>query len=234
MVPLLLPIATAIIATAVILPPSVGAQQVSPKQAVPLSADAVCDGWSAKRLLDHHVRSKTGQDLGMVRNIVLANDGNIVAVVVEGSASSSTPEFVIRIPRERLDITQLPNRIVADFAPGPQSQFGLFSGKAGVPTLPTEFTVREVIGDYARLQTGQGYGYVSDVVFSPAGHMQAVLVIRDSRYGGGTVAFGFPGTTGRWNPEASYYGLPYVTGDHANAAGVSIRRNNGAACLGQT
>ena len=235
LVPLLLPIAVAVVAAAVALPESAAAEQVIAKQVVPLSANAVCDGWSANRLLGHKVRSKSGQHLGTVRNIVLANDGSIAALVVEGPASSSTPEFVIRIPRERLDITQLPDRIIAELGAGPQPQYGLFSGDAGVPTLPTEFTVRDIIGDYARLQTGKGYGYVSDVVFSPAGQMLAVLVIRDLHYGSGTVAFGFPETTtARWNPDASYYGLPYITADQANVAAVPTRRANGAACLGQT
>jgi hypothetical protein len=49
-----------------------------------------------------------------------------------------------------------------------------------------------------------------------------VLVIRGGEAGGGTLAFGFPGSTGPWDPEAGYYGLPYVTVAQADAAAVRI------------
>ena len=52
--------------------------------------------------------------------------------------------------------------------------------------------------------------------------MTAVLVSRDTAGGGGTYAFPFRGTTGRWDPGASYYGLPFVTEGQAREAGLRI------------
>jgi hypothetical protein len=72
------------------------------------------------------------------------------------------------------------------------------------------------------LQTGLAFGYVSDIIFSPDANMLAVLVLRDATAGRGLYAFGFPGTTGRWDPSAGYYGLPYVTTDQANAAAIRV------------
>ena len=67
-------------------------------------------------------------------------------------------------------------------------------------------------------------GLVKDVVFSQQGRMLAVLVARDSAQGGGTIAFPYPGQTGRWSPSASYFGLPFVTGEQAERGGVRIDR----------
>lgn len=79
-----------------------------------------------------------------------------------------------------------------------------------------------MIGDYTRLQAGQGYGYVSDLVFSQDGKLLDVLVSRGASAGGGTYAFSYPDDTGKWSPGMSYYGLPYVTGDQATRAGVRV------------
>ena len=82
--------------------------------------------------------------------------------------------------------------------------------------------MNRLIGDYARLQTGQGYGYVTDLVFSPAGKMMAVLVARDRQAGGGTIAFPYPDKMENWSPAMSYYGLPYITAEQANQAGMAV------------
>ena len=76
----------------------------------------------------------------------------------------------------------------------------------------------ETIGDYARLRAGQGYGHVSDAVFTRAGNQIAVLITRDARNGGGADAFDSPECpVARWNAGAGYFGLPYVTAEHADA-----------------
>jgi hypothetical protein len=52
--------------------------------------------------------------------------------------------------------------------------------------------ISEVIGEYARLQASQGYGYIKDAVFRKSGKLLAVLVARDTQAGGGTVGFAYP------------------------------------------
>lgn len=61
-----------------------------------------------------------------------------------------------------------------------------------------------VVGDYVRLQTGRGYGYVSDVVFGSDGVMSFIIVTRSEDVGGGKFAFPYPGQTGRWDARLSY------------------------------
>jgi hypothetical protein len=188
-------------------------------QVVPLTAEDIYRGWRATHVLGKPVRTKAGESFGIVRNILMGSDGRIVALIVEGPSSASQPEFVYRIPWDRFQTQAIPTQVVADAPPSSQSQFGLFSAEER--SRAGEFAVTTVIGDYARLQAGQAYGYVNDVVFLD-GRMTAVLVTRDPVAGGGTYAFGFPGTTGRWSPASGYYGLPYVTGQQANGAAVKV------------
>jgi hypothetical protein len=52
--------------------------------------------------------------------------------------------------------------------------------------------------------------------------MMAVLVARDKQAGGGTIAFTYPDRMGKWSPAMSYYGLPYITAEQANHAGMTV------------
>ena len=156
--------------------------------------------------------------MGQVRNIVLGDDGSVKAVIAEQAGIGITPEFVFRIPWDSVVQPARPGALIADLSDARSDQFGLF---AHDPKQGAEFLVSEVIGDYARLQTGLGYGYVKDIVLDPSGQMVAVLIARDAR-------ITFPGRTGRWSPAMSYYGLPFVTSDQADAAAmkVNVKRFN--------
>jgi sporulation protein YlmC with PRC-barrel domain len=185
---------------------------------VPLSADALYEGWRASDLLGQDVTSHNGQDLGLVRNILFDRRGQIRALVVEGPRSGAASEFVFRLPWHRVDHSKLPDEVAANLTTGIGPELRMF----GQAPQPDEFRITEVTGDYARLQVGQAYGYVGDAVFSRSGALKAVLVVRDAEAGGGTFAFGFPGSIGGWDPRAGYYGLPYVTAGQASAAALRV------------
>lgn len=184
---------------------------------------AVYDGWRASQLLASSIVSKDdGRPLGQVRNILIDADGRIAAVIMEGGGSLQLPQAVYRLPWQDIEMT--PGKRGVAIAPSgiERPHYGLFPGTEGVATLPREFRVTEVIGDYARLQTGIGYGYVTDVVFTRDGRLAAVLVAREVASGGGIIAFPFPGPQSRWDPGASYYGLPFVTPDQAERGGIKV------------
>lgn len=199
-----------------------GAATATGPQVVPLTAKSLYQGWRASRLLGRDAVSQSGEKVGTVRNIVIGLDGRIAALIVEGTGSNGHPEFVYRIPWGKIQIPNHSNWVIADTLPFPRSEDGLLETEQARSKSTNEFTVTAVIGDYARLRAGQAYGYVSDVVFAD-GQMLAILVTRDFVAGGGTFAFGFPRTVGRWNPAAGYYGLPYVTAKQANAAAVRVQ-----------
>jgi hypothetical protein len=215
------------VSIALLTPASILAQRAPPPeppaagvQVVPLTAETLHQGWRATDVLGEQVGSRDG-DLGAVRNILIGRDGGIEALIVEGAGSATISEFVYRVPWAKVEKSELPGRVSAAVPGDSVRRLGLFP-KEDATILPNEFPVTEVIGDYARLQAGRAYGYVSDVVFSADGRRLAVLVTRDATVGGGTHAFGFPGETGRWNPAAGYYGLPYVTAQQASAAAVRV------------
>jgi sporulation protein YlmC with PRC-barrel domain len=193
------------------------------KAVVPLSAETLYQGWRASSVLGKEVVSRSDQKLGTVRNLLVGRDGGLEAMVVEGGGVTDLRPFMFRIPWQKVQAAKLPDRIVVDVANGARPEYGIFGGQPGVPESPNEFPVTHIIGDYARLQAGQGYGYASDVVFDRQGEILAVLITRDAAGGGGTRAFGFPSSPApQWDPGASYYGLPYVTAQQADAAGVPV------------
>lgn len=190
-------------------------------------ASTVYNGHRASRLLGSSVFSLKGEYLGVVRNVILADDGQIVSLLVEGLKTKDGPEFISKIPY-KLVLRLLHQRaIVADFSDLRSRGYGLFAdpgqAQADHPQEELhEFSISKVIGDYARLQAGQGFGYVSDLVFDGGGKLAAVVISREASAGGGTYAFPYPGQTGRWSAKLSYYGLPYVTADQAIRAGLRL------------
>ncbi|ANW00924.1 PRC-barrel domain-containing protein [Bradyrhizobium icense] len=183
-------------------------------------------GWRSSQILGSHIFSKKGEYLGRVRNIVVADNGQVRALIAEEAGIGITPEFVFRLPWEDVVKPVRGGALIADLTDVRSRQYGLFPLPLGEPDENKphveDFLVTKVLGDYARLQTGAGYGLVKDVVFSQHGRMLAVLIARDAAQGGGTLAFPYPGRTGRWSPSASYYGLPFVTAEQADRAGLQV------------
>jgi sporulation protein YlmC with PRC-barrel domain len=186
-----------------------------------LSPDALYKGWRSRQLIGQSVMRRSGASIGIARDLIIDADGRLAALVVEGGGALGVPDAVYRIPWSEVDLTPGQDGVTAGLADNSEKpQYSLFPGTEGIPTLPREFRLTEVLGDYARLQTG--YGYVSDAVFDKSGRLIAVLISRDATSGGGTYAFPYPGTAGRWDPGASYYGLPFVTASQAQSAGLRI------------
>jgi sporulation protein YlmC with PRC-barrel domain len=187
-----------------------------------LNADALYKGWRARQLVGNAVKAKDGREVGAVRDIIIDADGRVTAVVVEAHGPARLSEALYRIPWAEIDLTQGEKGVVADLSDEIRPEHGLFHGAPGVPILPREFRIGEVVGDYARLKTGYGYGVVTDAVFTQDGRVMAVLVGRDAVAGGGTFAFAFHGDTGPWDAAMSYFGLPFITEDQARAAALRV------------
>lgn len=202
-------------------PASAPSQIGNPGHTPLLSAEDLYGGWRASAVIGQPLLSGS-RKLGVVRNLVLADDGQVQSLLIEGTGTTGLRDFVFLIPWQRVETGDLPKRVTADIASGEMPEYGLFPARKGVPSLPSEFRASQVVGDIARLQAGQGYGYVSDLVFSRLGKMLAVVVTRDAAAGGGSYAFRYPGTTGRWDPRLSYYGLPYITEEQAANAAIKL------------
>jgi hypothetical protein len=196
-----------------------------------LAPDSLYDGWRSQQLIGQQAQRRSGDGVGIVRDLIIDADGRLAAVLIAGGGKLSIPDALYRLPWNEVDLTPGQEGIGVNISEDEKARYALFPGTEGVQTLPREFRLTEVLGDYARLQTGYGYGYVTDAVISRDGRLIAVLISRDAASGGGTFAFPFPGTVGRWDPGASYYGLPFITDSQAQAAGLRIdpKRFNNAA-----
>jgi sporulation protein YlmC with PRC-barrel domain len=179
-------------------------------------------GVRATDLLAARVVSQSGLPLGQIRNVELADDGRITAVIAERAGTGTTQEFVFRLPWQHVVKPLRNGPVVADLTDPESRLFSLFPQANGnQDSSSSRYLISQVVGDYVRLQTGRGYGYVKDAVFSEDGRMFAVLVARAAP-DGGTVAFPYPGRTGRWDAAMSYYGLPFVTSEQADEAGLKV------------
>jgi hypothetical protein len=187
-----------------------------------LAPDALYEGWRSQQLIGQHAHRRSGEEIGVIRDLIIDAGGRLAAVLIAGGGTLNIPDALYRVPWNEVDLTSGRKGIAIDLSDGKRPHYALFPGTEGVLTLPREFRLTEVLGDYARLQTGYGYGYVTDAVFNADGRLIAVLISRDAASGGGTFAFPFPGTVGRWDPGASYYGLPFITDSQAQAAGLRI------------
>lgn len=185
-------------------------------------SDELYSGWRASRILESRVFSKGGKGLGSVRNIVVADSGHIVSLISEQAGIGVRQEFVFQVPWDKVVKPLYGGILLADLSDNRSEEFALFRSQPKSKDSPGTFLITDVIGDYVRLQTGLGYGYVSDVVFGQEGRMLAVLVTRQAAAGGGIFAFPYPGQTGKWQAGMSYYGLPYIAEQQANAAGLRV------------
>lgn len=181
-------------------------------------SEKVYEGIKASAILDSDVLSRENGYLGEVRNLALSDDGQIQALIVERSRNRLWDDAILRVPWNRVRQPIHSGIVITDVNDPTLPDLGIFSRS----DRGEEFLVTEVLGEYARLQAGQGYGYVKDAVFGASGKLMAVLVARDSQTEGGTIAFAYPGRTGRWSPDMSYYGLPFVSADQADRNGFKI------------
>jgi sporulation protein YlmC with PRC-barrel domain len=189
------------------------------RAATPLSAEQLYSGLRASTLLGKQISDQAGRYFGTLRNLILDQRGHLGSVVIEAPGQDFSSIMTYRVPWRAVHVRRFGKRMWIGKA---QARATPSQTYAPLPDQGSQFTARQVIGDYARLQAGQSYGYVTDVVFSRQGTMTAILVLRTVSLGGGTFAFRFPGTIGRWNPATSYYGLPYVTPAEANAAATPV------------
>lgn len=201
-------------ASKAVKPDALAIMTLIPKEAAekvaPASTEDLYRGFRARRLLGQNVYGTRGEEIGEVQDLILGRDGRLIAVVVEGGGFLDIGDATFRIPFTEIDLTTGQDGIVAKTLTETKAEaFGLYDQAEAVATGPREFRVNELIGDYARLRQGQGYGSVRDVVFRKDGSLIAVLVNRDVRYGSGMFSYPFYGYGYAWHPGSNYYAIPF-------------------------
>jgi sporulation protein YlmC with PRC-barrel domain len=182
-----------------------------------VTPDELYRGFRAHRLLGMDVRGPNGNEIGEVQDILVSRDGKITAVVVEGGGFLGVGNAAFRVAWKDVDTTPGKDGVKVPITESTASQYDLFDGPDWVATGPREFRITELLGDYARLKNGTGYGYVDDAVFSRDGKLLGVLTTRRLTYGGGLYGYPFYGYGYGWDPGLGYYALPYDTADAAGS-----------------
>lgn len=187
------------------------------------NSDQIYSGWRASNLIGEPVES-AGKDIGEVRDVLVSFDGKVAAVVVFGGSRRGVPDYVLRVPWSAVDLTPGASGIKIEAPDENRSGYRLF--EPGDASLPKEFRAGDVIGDYVRVQSGYGYGVVTDIVFGKSGDMIAVLAVQDRQPGRAAelTAFPFTGVQGQWDPGLPYFGLPYPTLALAEKAAIKLDR----------
>jgi sporulation protein YlmC with PRC-barrel domain len=183
-----------------------------------VTAEDLYLGVRASRIMSQEVFGGDGNELGDVQDIFVGRDGRVSAIVVEAGGFLDIGDAAFRMPWNEVNLTPGAAGIQVKMTEETASSYGLFDGPETLLTGTREYRLSELIGDYARLSNGAGFGRVSDVVIGPDGRISGVLVTRDIGWGGGAYGYPYYGYGYGFDPGNDYYGLPHATTDAAALA----------------
>ena len=176
-----------------------------------VSAQVIYSGWSAHQLIGQDVYGSngTGNDLGEIQDLVLDPNGQVKSIVVNGGGFLDIGDSTFRIPWSDVNLTPGKDNVAVSVSEQQAENRGWYDQPEAVSTGPHEFRANQLIGEYARINNGRGFGYVSDIIFNKNGKAMAVLIDRDLAYGGGTYGYPFYGPANGWWPGSDRYVLPF-------------------------
>lgn len=183
------------------------------------------DGWSLEELIDEaDAYGPEGEEIGDIENVLIGEDGKILAVVLEMGGFLDLGDTHIMVPWEEVEVAPGLERITVPVDQENAEEYSMYGGVSfvtkqetqdkqvvfeKVATGPRVWQATELLNDFAVLNGHVGYGYVDDLVFDRAGDLKAVVVTADSLYGAGAYAYPFYGYAHGFDPGAPYYDLGY-------------------------
>lgn len=168
--------------------------------------------WSAEQMIGADVRTRDGQEIGEVKDIIVGSSGEISKVVVEVGGFLEIGDQHIGVPWKhvqlgsRLDWISVPLREVEN---GTYSLYGRIPQGEEVVGGVNTWRVNELIGDFASLSDVPRYGIVADVLFGSDGKAKAVVVDRTRGPWGAYGYYAYPYR--EFDARAPAYALPYAT-----------------------
>lgn len=179
-------------------------------------------GIRAEYLITEEVFGRHGEEIGNVENAIISAKGRIVALILEvgGFWEISDTQIVIHWEQVKL----IPDGFKVPVSVENYDDYLLF-GEDSVVSASVKnpqqvdkiaaaasktWKLTALLGDYAVLQGGIGYGYVDDVIFSKDGRIMALIVQSSiAAFGFGAYAFPYYGYKYGWQPYDNIYVLPY-------------------------
>lgn len=186
-------------------------------------------GFRAEALLAATVFSPQEEEIGEIVNIVLDQQNQIVTIIAEVGGMWDSGDRHVAIPWDEVELFEAGAKV-----PVHQEnieEYDLFTNvtideaylykqemervstvEEDVATGPQTWKISDIIDDYASIESEQGYGYITDALFTNNGIMQAIIV-KPSReaFDSGPRAYPFYGYPEGWRPGRSYYQLPYAS-----------------------
>ncbi|MCG7601225.1 PRC-barrel domain-containing protein [Halomonas sp. McH1-25] len=194
----------------------------------------------ASGLMGTDAIGQNGDDIGDITNAVLNEQDKIIAIIAEVGGFWDIGDTHVIVPWEQVQLSEQGVQIPVNEDNIEQYQlYGedsvvkkqAFQQKAaiaeGAETGQRTWKLSELINDYSNLQSGAGYGYVDNAVFSKDGKLLAVLVMSSGNYGPGTMAYPFYGYSYGWQPGFSSYQLPYSEQDVSEMTAFDFEQFNG-------
>lgn len=165
------------------------------------------DGWSGEALLGEPVYGTGGQVLGEISDLVIAADGSMQRVVVDGGGLVDRDAARVAVPWNAVKRVGSAG-IDVPVAQGNLDGHGLYPevGEAALPD--SSFRLREMIGDRVTAD-GAVFGSIRDVIFDRYDRIAAIIVVpgAGSAAPGGPIAF--PYNPDYFEKQASSYASPY-------------------------
>lgn len=193
------------------------------------------DSWSIDTFFGTDVVDGNGAQIGDVEDIVLDDDGNVVALIAEVGGFWDIGDTHVSVPWDMV-LIGVEGSVAIPVTEDNIAEFDLFASSSlpkddGIAEEIVEgvddqglgtglWRASELIGDYVRVQDDSenwvNFGYVSDLLVED-GTISATLVSTTARYGPGTYAYPYRGGTvegyGLWRPDAASQDLPVLVGD---------------------
>lgn len=201
-------------------------QKIADVQQGTVSDRELQQGWSADQTLDMSVVSaKTGEEIGSAENLIVDQNGKVVALVAQIGGFLDIGDRHVAVPWD--EVTRKQNQLTVPITEENIGEYSLFKdpyfnkpadiGKIttvdeSLQTGPKTWQVSNLLNDYAVLENGEGYGYVDDLIFSQDNQLLSVVVSATEVGTPGYYAYpwyGFNYGTYSWDPGLGYYALPY-------------------------
>ncbi|UEM01816.1 PRC-barrel domain-containing protein [Skermanella rosea] len=201
-------------------------------------------GWRAEQLIGANVIGQSGEEIGDVENIMIGPEGKVLSIIAEIGGFLDIGDTHVNIPWNEVQFTSGKESVKVPLTEENLDQYSLFGDEEQLgrgaasriqrmddpATGPRVWRATELTGDYVRLQGGEAYGYVDDLIFNRDGTLRAVSVTRDVGYGNaGPYAYPYYGYGyGAFDPGLDYYGLPYAEDEVADVEPFEYEEMDGS------
>lgn len=195
-----------------------GAQQQAPEalsdaEVIALSEwrydDLYSGGISADDVIDEMVvYDPTGEEIGIVEDILIGPEGRVVAIVAEVGGIWDIGDTHVSVPYDRVEMAADQSGIVVPVTEGTVGDYGNRGDAAtltGVENVDSEIAAG--IDDVPLPRAWRVSGYVNDIILRD-GEVAAVVVQPDRSFGSGYRAYPCYGHGTGWDAGAPYHDMP--------------------------